>query len=148
MLPSRSNHACYTSGHYQASTWSIVSLNYHLALLNRHSWVQSATLWGLGATFSEPMCLKTFPTSWSLRPCQLRPQILLYGFLKLPQGCSIRSLPHFLMSPPSGPSNIFLIGKLIEKRSIREGWGILPPKKTKLQEYKNKKIQSKNIQTL
>ena len=37
---------------------------------------------------------------------------------------------------------------LIEKRSTREGWWILPPKKTNLQEYKNKKIHSKNIQTL
>ena len=37
---------------------------------------------------------------------------------------------------------------LIEKRSTREGWGILPPKKTKLQEYENKKIQCNNEQTL
>ena len=37
---------------------------------------------------------------------------------------------------------------LKEKRSTREGWEILPPKKTKQQEYENKKIQSKNEQTL
>ena len=37
---------------------------------------------------------------------------------------------------------------LIKKMSTKEGWGILPPKKTKLQEYKNKKIHSKNKQTL
>ena len=33
---------------------------------------------------------------------------------------------------------------LKEKRSTREGWEILPPKKTKLQEYKNKKVHSKH----
>ena len=37
---------------------------------------------------------------------------------------------------------------LIEKRSTREEWGILPLKKTKLQEYENKKIQCNNEQTL
>ena len=33
---------------------------------------------------------------------------------------------------------------LIELRSTKEGWGILPQKKTKQQEYKNKKLKGNN----
>lgn len=53
--PSSSN-VCCTSSHHQGSTWSLISLSYYVACLDRHSWLQGATPWGLGATLFESRC--------------------------------------------------------------------------------------------